>query len=210
MKRTRVKICGITNPADAIAAVGCGVDALGLNFFENSSRYIDEATALEIVVAIPAFVTIVGVFVDSDAERVAQLSDSLGLDLLQFHGSETAAYCESFEQPYMKAIAGGDSAAISDAAAKFGSARAILLDTAEAGQFGGTGETFDWSVIPAIAQPLVLAGGITPDNAAQAISQVNPWALDLASGVEKSKGVKDVDKMNALMTAVANADAEIQ
>lgn len=210
MKRTRVKICGITNPADAAAAVACGVDALGLNFFEGSSRFIDERQALEIIEGLPAFVTVVGLFVDSEPERVKGLISRLGLDLLQFHGSESVDYCESFDRPYMKAIAANGTAAISEAAASYRSAKAILLDTATAGQFGGTGERFDWATIPELGQPLVLAGGITPDNAAEAIKKVNPWALDLATGVEKSRGVKDLEKMTALMTAVAKADAERQ
>ncbi len=188
-------------------AVACGVDALGLNFFPGSSRFIELEQAREIARVIPGFVTLVGLFVDSDADRVRRFAAEIGLELLQFHGDESPAYCESFDHGYLKAVAGSSAEAISSAATRYASSRALLLDTAAAGQFGGTGQRFDWSVIPKVSVPLALAGGITPDNVQEAISTVNPWAIDVSSGVERRKGVKDVEKVSALMAAIAEADS---
>ncbi len=207
MHRTRIKICGITSVADALAAAAAGADAIGLVFYDESPRNVDIALAERICEALPAFVTPVGLFVNAHPERVEQVVDEVPLQLLQFHGDETPAQCDLFQRPWIKAIrvrAGADTAS---EAAHFSGARALLLDSWAADKRGGTGEQFDWSLAPRdLRQPMILAGGLTPQNVESGVIALRPWAVDVSSGVEASPGVKDAHKMDAFIAAVREAD----
>jgi len=198
----RVKICGITRVEDALAAAAAGADAIGLVFYAKSPRAVDIEQAREILAALPPFVTSVGLFVDAERSELERILASVPLDLLQFHGDESVQQCEAFGRPYIKALrvkAGDDIAA---QVARYPSAQGILLDAYVEGVPGGTGEAFDWSLIPqALSKPLILAGGLRPDNVAEAVSRVRPYAVDVSGGVEASKGVKDVEKVGAFIRA---------
>lgn len=206
--RTRVKICGITRAGDAARAAGLGADAIGLVFHPGSARAVDPARAAAIVRGLPPFVTVVGLFVDAPEEYVRAALAALALDLLQFHGDEPAAYCRSFGRPYVKALAVGDGAGLAARAADYPDAAGILLDTEVDGRRGGTGQTFDWGRVPqGLKQPLILAGGLCPENVAAAIRAVHPYAVDVSSGVESAKGIKDAARMAAFMGGVRSVDA---
>jgi phosphoribosylanthranilate isomerase len=198
----RVKICGITRVEDALAAAAAGADAIGLVFYAKSPRAVDIEQARVILAALPPFVTTVGLFVDAERSELERILASVPLDLLQFHGDESVQQCEAFGRPYIKALrvkAGDDIAA---QVARYPSAQGILLDAYVEGVPGGTGEAFDWSLIPqALSKPLILAGGLRPDNVAEAVSRVRPYAVDVSGGVEASKGVKDVEKVGAFIRA---------
>lgn len=202
MTAVRVKICGITRVEDALAAAAAGADAIGLVFYAKSPRAVDIEQAREILAALPPFVTSVGLFVDAERSELERILASVPLDLLQFHGDESVQQCEAFGRPYIKALrvkAGDDIAA---QVACYHSAQGILLDAYVEGVPGGTGEAFDWSLIPqALSKPLILAGGLRPDNVAEAVSRVRPYAVDVSGGVEASKGVKDVEKVGAFIRA---------
>lgn len=202
MTAVRVKICGITRVEDALAAAAAGADAIGLVFYAKSPRAVDIEQAREILAALPPFVTSVGLFVDAERSELERILASVPLDLLQFHGDESVQQCEAFGRPYIKALrvkAGDDIAA---QVACYPSAQGILLDAYVEGVPGGTGEAFDWSLIPqALSKPLILAGGLRPDNVAEAVSRVRPYAVDVSGGVEASKGVKDVEKVGAFIRA---------
>nr|WP_286945166.1 phosphoribosylanthranilate isomerase [Pseudomonas sp. UBA6718] len=202
MTAVRVKICGITRVEDALAAAAAGADAIGLVFYAKSPRAVDIEQAREILAALPPFVTSVGLFVDAERSELERILASVPLDLLQFHGDESVQQCEAFGRPYIKALrvkAGDDIAA---QVARYPSAQGILLDAYVEGVPGGTGEAFDWSLIPqALSKPLILAGGLRPDNVAEAVSRVRPYAVDVSGGVEASKGVKDVEKVGAFIRA---------
>lgn len=201
--RTRVKICGITRPRDALKAVELGADALGLVFFEQSPRVVTIDEARSIVEQIPPFVTIVGLFVDPTPKTVASVLHRVKLDLLQFHGNELPSECSAYGKPYIKAIRMKDGLDVLAEQKRFESARGILLDTYEQGVAGGTGKTFDWSQIPKeLSNRFILAGGLTPDNVWKAITKVHPYAVDVSGGVEAEKGIKDHDKMKAFMRGV--------
>lgn len=202
--RTRVKICGITRRQDAEFAVEMGVDALGLVFYPASPRAVSIAQAQEIVAGLPPFVSIVALFVDADPEQVRECLAAVPIDLLQFHGDETPEYCEQFAKPYMKAIRMKEGVDLSVLSSNYSSASALLLDSYQAGIPGGTGEVFDWSLMTEIDKPLILAGGIKVENVAMAIEQVQPYAVDVSSGVEQSKGIKDQQKIQAFMQEVVN------
>ncbi len=206
MTRTRIKICGITNHEDAANAVTCGADALGFNFYKGSSRYISPSLAAEICAQLPVFVTTIGLFVNEPLEDVNRTIKGLRLGLLQFHGDETPEYCDSLGYPYMKALRATNKEQIVAEAQSFGSSQAILVDTAAGGQFGGTGKTFDWRMLPDLGKPLVLAGGLDATNVRAAISATHPFAVDVSGGVERSKGVKDLVKMKKFVEAVQIAD----
>ena len=208
MPRTRVKICGITNAQDAANAVACGVDALGFNFYQGSARYIDPETAAAITSMLPAFVTTVGLFVDESPERVAEVLGAVSIDLLQFHGDETADYCEEIRRPYIKALRATSADEIKRQAANFSGARALLLDSDIDGQFGGTGETFDWRMVPRLSKPVIVAGGLNANNVFEAIRLIHPYGVDVSGGVEGSKGVKELKLVKAFMSAVESADRE--
>lgn len=202
----RVKICGITRIEDALAAVVAGADAIGFVFHPASPRYVTPAQAAEIVAALPPFVTTVGLFVDADEQRIRDTLAQVPLSLLQFHGDETQAQCQIYGFAWIKALRvqpGQDVAALM---AGWPSASGILLDAWHPTQHGGTGLQFDWSLVPkASAVPIILAGGLTPANVAEAIRSTRPYAVDVSGGVEASKGVKDADKIEAFMAGVRSA-----
>lgn len=206
MSAVRSKICGITRIEDALAAVEAGADAIGFVFYAKSPRAVSVQQARAIIAALPPFITTVGLFVNASRCELNETLDAVPLDLLQFHGDETPEECDGYHRPYIKALrvkAGDDIAA---ACRAYGKASGILLDAYVAGVPGGTGETFDWALIPDdLEKPVILAGGLTSANVAQAIAQVRPYAVDVSGGVEKSKGIKDRDKILAFMSAVHGA-----
>ncbi|MHB1084634.1 MAG: phosphoribosylanthranilate isomerase [Thiobacillus sp.] len=192
----RVKICGITRLQDLHAACNAGADALGFVFHENSPRHVTAATAEALVRALPPFVQSVGLFVNAEPEFIESVLQNVPLDVLQFHGDETPAECARFGRPYLKAVRVNQDTDLLKYAADFDTARGLLLDACVPGVPGGTGERFDWSLIPAnLPVHIVLSGGLTPENIAEAIQQVRPWAVDVSSGVEASKGIKDPNKI---------------
>lgn len=203
--RTRVKICGITRRQDAEFAVETGADAIGLVFYEPSPRAVTIEQAAIISSQLPPFVTIVGLFVNAPAETVRQAIKQAPLSLLQFHGDETPEYCAQFSLPYIKAVRMQETTDLAEYATYFAEATALLLDSYQPGVPGGTGQTFDWSRIITVDKPLILAGGLTTENVAQAIRQVSPYAVDVSGGVEASKGLKSHTKISAFMREVANA-----
>ncbi len=186
-----------------MAAVACGADAIGLVFYANSPRYVTPERAAEIVACLPPFVHAVGLFVDASQQEVEQVLHTVRLDLLQFHGDETPQYCEAFATPYIKAVRVRPEINLVEYAAAYGKAKALLLDAYQEGVAGGTGQVFDWNLIPAnLTKPVILAGGLSPANVAAAIKQVRPYAVDVSGGVEREKGIKDADKMAAFMRGV--------
>ena len=203
MFRTRVKICGITRLEDALVAVDLGVDALGLVFYAPSPRNVTIATAADVARQIPAFVSVVGLFVNAEPSFVEEVIAKVGISLLQFHGDETPEDCERFGPPYIKAIRVKADTNLVQYARDFTSAKALLLDTYTEGVAGGTGQMFDWNLIPsALPKPVILAGGLQANNVAQAIRQVKPYAVDVSGGVEATKGIKDAQKIAAFMQQV--------
>ncbi len=199
----RIKICGITRVEDGLAAAEAGVDAIGLVFYAPSPRAVSAAQAAAIVQALPPFVTTVGLFVNAEADEVKAVLAEVPLDLLQFHGDEPDAYCRQFQRPYMKALRVRPGDDLNQLAAQWPSSAGILLDSYKAGVPGGTGETFDWSAIPAArGWALVLAGGLDTANVAAAISATRPWAVDVSGGVEAAKGIKDSEKIQAFVHEV--------
>ncbi|MDD3448144.1 MAG: phosphoribosylanthranilate isomerase [Gammaproteobacteria bacterium] len=209
MGRTRVKICGITRADDAREAVRLGADAIGLVFHPPSPRHVNPPRAREIRAVVPAFVTVVGLFVDAEPDLVREAIASVPLDLLQFHGAEPPEYCRSLGRPYMKAVRMREGVDLHAECARYGDAAALLVDTYRPGVAGGTGETFDWSRIPrGLELPLVLAGGLDPGNVDAAVRQVRPYAVDVSGGVEAAKGIKDPAKMQAFIRGVYRADTE--
>ncbi len=202
----RVKICGITRLQDLHDACNAGADALGFVFYEPSPRHVTIAAAAALVRELPPFVQSVGLFVNAEPAFIESVLQAVPLDLLQFHGDETPADCARFNRPYLKAVRVNRETDLLKYAADFDSARGLLLDAYVAGVPGGTGERFDWSLIPVnLTKPVVLSGGLTPDNIADAVQRVRPWAVDVSSGVEAAmmldgvsvatKGIKDPNKM---------------
>lgn len=206
MPIVRSKICGITRVEDALIAAEAGADAIGLVFYGKSPRAVGVQQARAIVAALPPFVTTVGLFVNASRCELNEILDAVPLDALQFHGDEQPADCEGFHRRWYKALrvkAGDD---IRAQAARYVGASAILLDTFVAGVPGGTGEIFDWSLIPAdLPKPLILAGGLTPGNVHQAIAEVRPFAVDVSGGVELSKGIKDAASVHEFVRQVRAA-----
>lgn len=199
----RIKICGITRIEDALAAADAGADAIGLVFHAASPRAVDIDQAAAIVRALPPFVSSVGLFVDASAERITQVLSKVPLDMLQFHGDEPDAFCQGFARPYLKAVRVRPGDDLNALAANWPGASGILLDSYKPGVPGGTGETFDWSLIPAQRDwRLVLAGGLRADNVYQAIKSAAPWAVDVSGGVELARGIKDGAKINAFIQEV--------
>ena len=199
MMRVKVKICGIRRPQDLRAAVAAGADALGFVFAPGSSRRLTVEEARVLVALVPAFISRVGLFMDQSQAEVEQVLQRVPLSLLQFHGREEAGFCRQFGLPYVKAVAMGSDAAPERAARDFADAAALLLDSHRAGGVGGTGQTFDWGGIPRMPLPLVLAGGLTPENVRRAVQQVRPWAVDVSSGVEDAPGEKNPEKMQTFI-----------
>ncbi len=207
MTRTRVKICGITRLADALAAVEFGVDALGFVFYAASPRWIAPHEAREIIAKLPPFVSAVGLFVNADLDVVRAIVRETGIDLVQFHGQESAAYCAQSPRPYVKAVAARPGVDIAARAQEFAHARALLVDSYDPLLAGGTGVTFDWSLVATPpAFPLILAGGLSAANVAAAITHVRPYAVDVSGGVESSKGLKDSARIREFMAEVARSE----
>ncbi len=204
---TAIKICGITRIEDALVAAHCGAHAIGLVFYAPSPRHVTLLRAAEIICALPPFVTSVGLFVDATRAEVSAVLAAAHVNLLQFHGNETPEYCRQFGVPYLKALRVRPGADLLQYARDYHDAKALLLDAFVEGLHGGTGATFDWALIPKnLSLPVVLSGGLTPHNVTAAVQAVRPWAVDVSSGVEKSKGIKDAAKIAAFVTGVRNAD----
>jgi phosphoribosylanthranilate isomerase len=206
--RTRIKICGITRPEDARMAAESGADAIGLVFYVPSPRCISPEQACAIIAAVPPFVTVVGLFVDPAPEEVESVLRLCSLGLLQFHGDEAPDFCRGFGLPYIKAARVRADADLVQYLSRYRAAQGWLLDAYHEQLYGGTGEAFDWKLIPRdLARPLILSGGLTPDNVGSAVRQVRPWAVDVSSGVEAAKGVKDAAKIAAFIAGVKNENA---
>jgi phosphoribosylanthranilate isomerase len=204
--RTRIKICGITRPGDALAAAEAGADAVGLVFYPQSPRYLAAERALGIRDALPPFVQTVALFVNPDAAQVAQVIGRVRPALLQFHGDETPAFCAQFGMPYIKAARVKPGVDLLEYLRPFSAAAAWLLDS-YVEEYGGVGESFDWSLAPQrLERPLILSGGLERGNVAEAIRRVRPWGVDVSSGVESAKGIKEAAKIAAFIEEVRNAD----
>jgi phosphoribosylanthranilate isomerase len=210
MDRTRIKICGITREEDLAAAIAAGADALGFVFYKPSPRCVTLQEAANLMAGMPAFVTKVGLFVNESPETVRAAIENLPLDLLQFHGDEDAAYCCRFGKPWIKAARVKPGLDLLEYASAFAGAPGVsglLLDADVAG-FGGGGKTFDWSLIPrSLPLPVILSGGLHPGNVAEAVRVVRPWAVDVSSGVEAARGIKDARKITEFIAGVQHADA---
>ncbi len=205
----RVKICGITRPEDGLAAARLGVDAIGLVFYDPSPRAVTLAQARDIVAALPPFMTTVALFVDPEPQAVEAVLNVVKVDLLQFHGDESPSFCASFARPFIKAIRMHDGIKLDEMAERYSEAQGLLLDTYVDGVAGGTGQAFDWKKAPRdFSQPIILAGGLNPNNVAEAITTAHPYAVDVSGGVEAEKGIKDAAKMAALMGAVRRVNNE--
>lgn len=206
-RRTRVKICGFTRPEDAQAAVRLGADAIGLVFYPPSPRHVEIDQARAIVAALPPFVTVVGLFVDEEPAQVRRVLEQVRIDLLQFHGDEEPDYCGGFGKPYIKALRMTPGLELATAMGAYDDASGFLLDAWHPDAKGGTGSRFDWKLIPTeLAGSLILAGGLAPGNVAEAMQTARPYALDVSSGVEAEKGIKDADKMAAFLLEVHKID----
>jgi phosphoribosylanthranilate isomerase len=206
MSNVRSKICGITRIEDALAAAQAGADAIGFVFYAKSPRAVDVRQARAIIAELPPFVTTVGLFVNASRCELSEILEAVPLDLLQFHGDETPQDCEGHHRPWIKALRVLPGDDLEAACQLYAGARGILLDTYVPGVPGGTGEAFDWSLVPArLSKPIILAGGLSADNVGQAITQVQPYAVDVSGGVEQAKGIKDAAKIEAFMRAVKQA-----
>lgn len=206
MSNVRSKICGITRIEDALAAAEAGADAIGFVFYAKSPRAVDVRQARAIIAELPPFVTTVGLFVNASRCELNEILEAVPLDLLQFHGDETPQDCEGYHRPWIKALRVRPGDDLEAACRLYAGARGILLDTYVPGVPGGTGEAFDWSLVPArLSKPIILAGGLSADNVGQAIAQVRPYAVDVSGGVEQAKGIKDAAKIEAFMRAVKQA-----
>lgn len=207
--KTRIKICGLTREADVEAAVAAGADAIGFVFYPPSPRYVSPERAAELAWRIPPFVDIVGLFVNESPQLVLAACEALPINVLQFHGDEDAAYCRQFARPYLRAARVRPGLDLVEFASLFPDARGLLLDAFVEG-YGGGGHVFDWTLIPPnLPGFLVLSGGLTADNVGDAIERVRPVAVDVSSGVEMSKGIKDHQKIAAFVAAVRKADESI-
>ncbi len=192
MGRTRVKVCGITRPEDGLAAARAGVDAIGLVFYPPSSRFVSTQAACAVIEVLPPLVTVVGLFLDASRDQIDEVLRQVPLDVLQFHGVEEPAFCASFGKPYIKGVAMSGLTDVCAYLARYAGARGYLMDSHRSGQAGGTGERFDWRHIPAdLGDCLILAGGLNPGNVGEAVRRVRPWAVDVSTGVEQAKGIKD-------------------
>ncbi len=206
MRSTRIKICGLTREEDVLAAVALGADALGFVFYPPSPRNVDIAHAARLVRLLPPFVCSVGLFVNAPNDFVNEVLSGVPLQLLQFHGDERESECVVFGRPWIKAVRMRPEVDLVDYMADFPLASGFVLDTFS-DQYGGTGRIFDWSLVPpGIDRPLILSGGLNPGNVGEAIRRVHPWAVDISSGVESEKGIKDQAKMAAFINGVNYAD----
>ena len=201
--RTRVKICGITRVEDGAVAGARGADAIGLNFYPPSPRSVDLETAAAIRRALPPFVTAVGLFVNADRETVEESVERVGLDMLQFHGEESPEDCGEFGMPYLKAVRVVEAVDLRAHGQRYAAAAALILDTPDEKLWGGSGRTFDWDLVPTdLALPVILAGGLTADNVAEAVRRLRPYAVDVSGGVEASPGIKDPVKIGRFIDEV--------
>jgi phosphoribosylanthranilate isomerase len=203
--RTRVKICGITRPADALAAARAGADAIGLVFYPPSPRYLSLDRAREIRDVLPPFVQTVALFVNADGAQVSQVIGRVHPAMLQFHGDEAPDFCAQFGLPFVKACRMKEGVSALEYLRPFSRAAAWLFDS-HVPEYGGVGESFDWSLVPATDKPVILSGGLSRDNVAAAIRRVRPWGVDVSSGVESAKGIKDAARIGAFIAEVRNAD----
>ena len=204
---TRVKVCGITRVEDGLAAARVGVDAVGFVFYPGSPRYVASERARDIAAMLPPFISTVGLFVDAEAATIAVTLRAIRLDYLQFHGAESPEFCAQFDVPFLKAVRVKPGMDLLQYAITFSAAKALLLDAFVAGMHGGTGQGFDWQLIPLnMPIPVILSGGLAPGNIAKAVRTVRPWAVDVSSGVEAEKGIKDANKIEQFMRGVRNAD----
>ncbi len=207
MRRTRVKICGITNVNDAQTAAACGADAIGLVFYSKSPRAINIEQAKIIIQSLPPFVSVIALFVDAKPNYIHQVINSVPIDILQLHGVSSDQECASFGKPYIKPIQVTSDTDLTLIHNKYPRAKALLLDAWHPTLAGGTGHVFDWSLIPAnLDFPIILAGGLNPENVAKAIQITTPWAVDVSGGVEIEKGIKHADKIKTFIQAVAHQD----
>ncbi len=203
--RTRVKICGITRPGDALAAAQAGADAIGLVFYPPSPRYLSLERAREIRDVLPPFVQTVALFVNADGAQVSQVIGRVHPAMLQFHGDEAPDFCAQFGLPFVKACRMKQGVSALEYLRPFSRAAAWLFDS-HVPEYGGVGESFDWSLVPATDKPVILSGGLARDKVAEAIRRVRPWGVDVSSGVESAKGIKDAAKIAAFIAEVRNAD----
>ncbi|GIK25220.1 MAG: N-(5'-phosphoribosyl)anthranilate isomerase [Betaproteobacteria bacterium] len=209
MNRTRIKVCGITRPEDARTAVELGVDALGLVFYAPSPRCVSVEQAWEIARVVPPFVTLVGLFVNETKLTVRRVMEAVPIQLLQFHGEEDESFCRSFHAPYIKAARVRPGLDLVKYAESYPTAQGLLLDAYVEG-YGGGGKTFDWSLIPpSLPLPVILSGGLEAGNVAEAVHAVRPWAVDVSSGVEAAKGIKDAEKVAAFIAGVRDGDVRL-
>lgn len=207
-ERTRIKICGIREAEHARVAAEAGADAIGLVFYPQSPRYLTAHAAARIASSLPPFVMAVGLFVNPAESEVRAIMEEVPLDLLQFHGDETPEFCEGFDRPYVRVVRMESGTDLVEYAHRFSRARALILDAHVPGQPGGTGQMFDWAHIPrALPIPLILSGGLTPSNVGRAVREVRPWAVDVSSGVESGRGVKDPRKIVEFIRSVRSEDA---
>ena len=207
LHRTRIKICGITRAEDARSAIELGADALGLVFYAPSPRYVSVEQAWEIARVVPPFVTLVGLFVNESKLAVRRVMEAVPIQLLQFHGEEEESFCRSFHAPYIKAARVKPGLDLVKYATTHSSAQGLLLDAYSDG-FGGSGKIFDWSLIPPhLPLPVILSGGLGVGNVTKAVRDVRPWAVDVSSGVEADKGIKDAAKIAAFISGVKDGDA---
>jgi len=205
--KTRIKICGLTREADVDAAVAAGADAIGFVFYPPSPRYVTPQRAAELAQRIPPFVTLTALFVNAAPEEIEAVLARVPVNLLQFHGDEREAECRRWSRPYIRAARVKPEMDLLQYAAEFSGARALLLDAFVDG-YGGGGQVFDWSLIPAnLPCPMILSGGLSPENVGEAVRKVRPAAVDVSSGVEAAKGIKDAAKITAFVAAVRAADA---
>jgi len=205
--RTRIKICGTTSARDALAAANLGADAIGLVFYPPSPRSVSIEQAREIIAVLPPFIVPVALFVDPEPHEVERVLARCRVGLLQFHGDESPELCARFGVPYLKALRVRPGVNLIQSLTPYADAAGWLLDAYQEGTYGGTGHAFDWNLIPPdLARPLVLSGGLAPENVARAVRRVRPWAVDVSSGVESTKGIKDADKVARFIAGVRNAD----
>lgn len=204
MSRIRIKFCGLTTADDVACAARLGADAIGLVFYPPSARAVTPDTANRITDAIPSFITVTALFLNATRGAIENTLAAVPIDLLQFHGDEPPAFCESFGKPYIKALPMADRIDIKKAARRYAGARGLLLDSHSRGDAGGQGKTFDWQALD-VEQPIILAGGLAPNNVQEAITVVKPWAVDVSSGVEGRPGKKDHQRMAAFVNEVNNA-----
>ncbi len=208
--RTRIKICGITREQDVHAVANNGADAFGLVFYEKSPRHVNVQQAAKLAHAAPPFLTVVGLFVNPSVDYVREVLAKVPLDVLQFHGEETPEFCQQFGRPYLKAIRVKPGVDLVQCAASYKAAQGLLLDAYVEGTQGGTGESFDWGLIPHdLPLPVILSGGLHAGNVAAAIEQVQPYAVDVSSGVEAAKGIKDAAKVAAFINEVRRTDVQL-